>query len=172
MSRRRIMLSSWGIAFVVLFIVGLCLPDPMFAGNYWSGSLPGNDGQSYDLTEFGNAVQTVYNIAKVIMLPLGSVAVAFGAFRWLTSSEDEAGKAKRQIIFGLLAVVAIILLPIIAKMGVDIGKQYAWEPTTKATDGFETKYVGNSNLSHDSSDDSDDDDEDDDKDKEEEKDDE
>lgn len=172
MFQRRLMISSCFFAFVILVLISFSLPEPVFASGYWSGALLGDDGQSYDLSEFGSAVQTVYTIAKFIMLPLGSVAVAFGAVRMFTGSEGEAGKAKRQIIFGLLAVVAILLLPTVAKMGVDIGKQYAWEPTTKATDGFETKYVGNSNLSHDSSDDSDDDNKDDEKDKDEEKDDE
>lgn len=70
----------------------------------------------------------IYNIIKVIALPLGAVGMAICAIKMFFGGDDSAQKAKKTLIIIASAMAAILLLPIAVKAGTDIGAKNKWDP--------------------------------------------
>lgn len=70
----------------------------------------------------------IYNIIKIIALPLGTVGVAICAIKMFFGGDDSAQKAKKTLIIIASAIAAILLLPLAVKAGADIGAKNKWDP--------------------------------------------
>lgn len=101
-------------------------------GNIWVS--PGqSNSETYDLSEYGNKIREIYNMFVAIAIPCGAVSVAFGAFRLLSGDEKMMAKGKRQIAMTIIAIAAIILLPLAIKEGINLGMANGWTPPTAPT---------------------------------------
>lgn len=78
--------------------------------------------------EYSSEVWEIYSIGRVISLPLAAVSVAMGAFKML-GDEKSMAAGRKQIFITLLAVAALIILPSVVKLGLDIGQTYGWDPS-------------------------------------------
>ena len=95
-------------------------------------------GRAYDLTKYWNAVQSFYKLIVAISIPCAAVSLAMGAFKLLTSGENQGREAKVQIIATLSAIACILLLPAFVTLGTTIGQQFGWTPKVESTDGLKT----------------------------------
>lgn len=98
------------------------------SNDIWHIAGADSDSAPYDLTEFRDKVGEIYNLAIKISIPCGAVSFAFGAFRLLTGDEKAMEKGKNQMIFTVVAVAAIILLPLVVRAGIELGRTYGWTP--------------------------------------------
>lgn len=134
--RQAVMLRALSLLFIVFSVLSISIYQAECAGDATGDS--GNDiwhiagadqgDAPYDLTEFRDKVGEIYALAVKISIPCGAVSFAFGAFRLLTGDEKAMEKGKNQMIFTVIAVAAIILLPLVIRAGIDLGRTYGWTP--------------------------------------------
>lgn len=96
-------------------------------------------GHEYDLTEFLKMAENVYDIVVKIAIPCAAVSLALAGLRMLFGTSDELSKAKSQIIITLVAIASILLIPPFVYMGVQMGSNYAWQPTITNDKSLQTK---------------------------------
>lgn len=78
--------------------------------------------------DYSSKVWEIYSIGRVISLPLAGGSFAMGAFKML-GDEKTMAAGRKQLIITLLAVAALIILPSVVKLGLDIGQTYGWDPS-------------------------------------------
>lgn len=96
-------------------------------------------GHEYDLTEFLKMAENVYDIVVKIAIPCAAVSLALAGLRMLFGTSEELSRAKSQIIITLVAIASILLIPPFVYMGVQMGSNYAWQPTITNDKSLQTK---------------------------------
>lgn len=76
---------------------------------------------------YSSKVWEIYSIGRKISLPLAAISFAMGAFKML-GDEKSMAAGRKQLFITLLAVAALIILPSVVKLGLDIGQTYGWNP--------------------------------------------
>lgn len=124
--RRRVLILS-----AVLFLF-LCQTTAYAADRSGGDSLwvITEGEETVDLTGYKEEVLRTYRVFQAVSLALGAVSLGFSAFRLLGTEGSEAQRAKKMILWTLLAVAVVNLLPVVITAGAEIGRQYAWSPGT------------------------------------------
>ena len=78
-------------------------------------------------SDYSTKIWEVYSVGRVVCLPLAAVSVGMSAFK-LLGDEKSQTVGKKQFYITLMAVAAMYILPYVIKLGVDLGKTYAWNP--------------------------------------------
>lgn len=128
-----------GLTLLIAVIGFFIQPDVAFANSYYAGT--DETGRSYDVSSFMAGIKQIYDIAKMVILPLGAVAIIMGAYQLLMGDEESASKGKTQIAIAIVTVMVFFLLPTVVKFGVELGRQYGWTPTIDESNTFETELV-------------------------------
>lgn len=122
--------GRWARLFVVVLLIplvfGFCIARASCAT--WTAENEIAGEAPYDLTEYGDGVGDVYEMLVNIAFPLAAVSFAAGAFRMITGGERDIESGQKQMIMTLLALAAIIMLPLAVKAGMTLGKTYGWSP--------------------------------------------
>lgn len=87
--------------------------------------------------EFEDEIETFVKIFRTVASAGATVSVAIGAFKMLLSmwgiggkdGEKELAKAKRLIVYSLVALASLMFLEPAIKIGMNIGQKYGWKPT-------------------------------------------
>lgn len=135
---QEVLIRLTALLFVVFSVFSLSLyhadcadgEDSNSNNDIWHVEGMDKEAIPYDLTAFRDKVGEIYNLAVKISIPCGAIAFSAGAFRLLTGDEKAMEKGKSQMIFTLVAIAAIILLPVVVKAGIELGSTYGWKPPT------------------------------------------
>lgn len=130
-------LIVFSLMIVLISVYALIFPDQMLANAYTAGT--DETGRAYDTSAFLDGVQTVYNIARAICIPLAAISIAMAGYQYLMGDEDSQRKAKNQLFVTGFAIMALILLPTIVQLGVDAGRKYGWTPSYDENHAFTTE---------------------------------
>lgn len=84
--------------------------------------------RDWDMGEFGEAVEGLYSTFQKISIPIGAVALAYCAFSAFLGSEKEIEMAKAHGKLIIMAVIAIIALPLVMKFAMEVMSGYQWDP--------------------------------------------
>lgn len=76
--------------------------------------------------EFGTKVKEFYSLATKIVLPLGALSFAMGAFRMILGSDKAAEGGKKQMIWTAVAVACVYLVPAMVSLGASLGQEHDW----------------------------------------------
>lgn len=85
--------------------------------------------QTVDMTGFRDEVLRDYRMFQSVSTAIAGVSVAVSAFQLLQGGDQNAERAKRTIIWALMAAAVVNVLPEVIGIGVTLGRQYAWTPT-------------------------------------------
>lgn len=83
---------------------------------------------SWDLSQFGTSINTVYKTFRNISVPIAAVAVAYNAILIIMGSAKEMEMCKARIKLILLAEIAICFIPLVINAGMAIGESHGWNP--------------------------------------------
>ena len=76
---------------------------------------------------YSEKVWEAYTVGRAVSLPLATVSFAMGAYKML-GDEKTAAAGRKQLYLTLMAVAAMIILPSVILMGIELGKRYGWNP--------------------------------------------
>ena len=94
------------------------------------------------LAAYEEQINGIYTIVKLSAAAMGTVAVAFGAYRIIFGGDEGFKKGIAICVTAILAVIAIYLLPSAINIGVKMGQKYAWDPANPQTMGETAKMDG------------------------------
>lgn len=114
------------VALLIPLVFGFCISRATCATWTVENEVAGEP--AYDLTEYGSGVRDTYAMLVNIAYPLAAIAFAAGAFRMITGGDREVEAGQKQMIYTLLALVAILLMPYAVEAGMRLGKMYGWSP--------------------------------------------
>lgn len=118
------------VVFVILsiFLFSVYRAECAAGNDIWIVQGEDSGDAPYDLTEYKHKIGEIYNMFVTISCPCAAVAFAIGALMLLTGDEKTMAKGKRQMIFCLAALAAIIFLPVAVNAGMSLGYTYGWTP--------------------------------------------
>ena len=109
------------IIIFLLFVILFSSISPVYADSIWKTS-------DFDLTPLAEKLSGYFMMARNIILAMAAVSIAWACFRIFFGAPDEVEKAKKQIKYSAMALVAFYLLPHCIRIGIDLGQTYAWKP--------------------------------------------
>lgn len=116
---------------LALLLGTLCCVNVVFATD--SQWVITEGGTSVDLTEMKAAFLSVWKMMCNVAYPLATVGFTCSAVQMMMVGDEKAGaKAKKQMIYCLAAVAALLVLPIVVEAGVEVGLNYGWDPSSIA----------------------------------------
>ena len=77
---------------------------------------------------FGGKLSEVGGIIRITVAVLGAVGLGICGIKYATGDSQTAANAGKMAIMILLAVMAVMILPVVFKMGLSIGQSHAWSP--------------------------------------------
>ena len=82
------------------------------------------DGELSAVPRLGSEINSVYRIFRSVSIAAGTVSFAIGAIRLMIAAtdSDEAQRAKKQMLYTLLAVAALVLLPTVIRWSISAAK--------------------------------------------------
>ena len=94
------------------------------------------------MDHFEEEVLKVLKVFRVVASAGATASVAVGAFKMLLSmwgiggkdSEKELAKAKRLILYSLIALAALMFLEPVVNIGAKLGVRYGWKPSKISTE--------------------------------------
>lgn len=127
--QKRRKINSIGLA---AFLFGmLCCMNIAFASDgQW---IITEGGTSVDLTEMKTAFESVWKMMCNIAYPLATVGIIWSATKMMMVGDEKDGaRARKQMVYCLLTVAALLILPVVVEVGIDIGLNYGWDPASIA----------------------------------------
>lgn len=89
----------------------------------------------YEMGDWVNDWQSIYQLVKSIATPLGALIFAYGGISFLgmnffsaQSAEKQIEQGKRIMLFAGLGLLALYLLPSVLEVAVNFIAPYAWDP--------------------------------------------
>lgn len=130
-TRRRGVLALWLV--LSLLFASVWSMRPAYASDSGGGPPPGDnsslDGIEEAKGEYKELYKSIYGIFRVAATSFGAVGVAISAVQMVIGDEESASKALSRIVILLGAIAALWLLPAIISMGIELGRQFAWDPS-------------------------------------------
>lgn len=111
---------------IVLFAFLLCISTAFAADNPWVIT---ENGTTVNLTEMNSKFSAIWQMLCNIGYPLAAVGFAWNAIKMMMMGDEKDGaKAKKAMIYCLVAVAALMLLPTVVDLGISLGRTYGWDP--------------------------------------------